>query len=178
MKWLLGRSKCRKLCCSPESNDRSPEDTNILTTTDWTLQRLLARRKTYQDTYSELLMVAEAAWTMPLSNCWPERGGSAIKRIKTRMRSQLTDDMLNALMHVSINGPSFGTEECTDIVQRAAEIWLSAKNRRKPRSPKESKVLIILTQPCNLTVHFFLNSDAAYCMVICSQQYGLNFAGA
>ena len=178
MKWLLGRSKCRKLCCSPESNDRSPEDINILTTTDWTLQRLLARRKTYQDTYSELLMVAEAAWTMPLSNCWPERGGSAIKRIKTRMRSRLTDDMLNALMHVSINGPSFGTEECTDIVQRVAEIWLSAKNRRKPRSPKESKVLIILTQPCNMTVHLFLNSDAVYCMVICSQQYGLNFAGA
>ena len=72
-----------------QPNDRSPEDTNILTTTDWT----------YQDTYSELLMVAEAAWTMPLSNCWPERGGSAIKRIKTRMRSRLTDDMLNALMH-------------------------------------------------------------------------------
>ncbi|PFX13734.1 Zinc finger protein 862 [Stylophora pistillata] len=89
---------------------------------------------------TELLMVAEAAWTMPLSNCWPERGGSAIKRIKTRMRSRLTDDMLNALMHVSINGPSFGTEECTDIVQRAAEIWLSAKNRRKPRLPKESKM--------------------------------------
>ncbi|XP_068690647.1 zinc finger protein 862-like isoform X2 [Montipora foliosa] len=33
-----------------QPNDRSPEDTNILTTTDWTLQRLLARRKTYQDT--------------------------------------------------------------------------------------------------------------------------------
>ena len=105
-----------------QPNDRSSEDTNILTTTDSTLQRLLARHKTYQDTYSELLMVAEAAWTMPLSNCWPERGGSAIKRIKTRMRSRLTDDMLNALMRVSINGPSFGTEECTDIVQTAAEI--------------------------------------------------------
>ena len=161
-----------------QPNDRSPEDTNILTTTDWTLKRLLALRKTYQATYSELLLVAEAAWTMPLSNCWPERGGSAIKRIKTRMRSRLTDDMLNALMHVSINGPSFGKEECTDIVQRAAEIRLSAKSRRKPRSPKESKVLTILTQPCNITVHFFLNSDAVYCMIICSQQYGLNFADA
>ena len=30
-----------------QPNDRSPEDTNILTTTEWTLQRLLARRKTY-----------------------------------------------------------------------------------------------------------------------------------
>ena len=142
------------------------------------LTKVACAAKTYQDTYSELLMVAEAAWTMPLSNCWPERGGSAIKLIKTRMRSRLTDDMLNALMHVSISGPSIGTEECTDIVQRAAEIWLSAKNRRKPRSPKESKVFIILTQPCNITVHFFLNSDAVYCMVICSQQYSLNFAGA
>ena len=159
-----------------QPNDRSPEDTNILTTTDWTLQIIITI--TYEDTYSGLLMVAEAAWTMPLSNCWPERGGSAIKRTKTRMRSRLTDDMLNALMHVSINGPSFRTEECTDIVQRAAEIWLSAKNRRKPHSPKESKVLIVLTQPYNIMVHFFLNSDAVYFMVICSQQYGLNFAGA
>ena len=83
------------------------------------------------------------------------------------MRSRLTDDMLNALMHVSINGSSFRTEECTDIVQRAADIWLFGKNRRKPRSSKESKVIITLTQPCHITVHFFLNSDAVYCMVIC-----------
>ena len=99
-----------------QPNDTSPGDTNILITTHWTLQRLLVRRKTYQDTYSELLMVAEAAWTMPLSNGWPERGGSGIKRIKTRMRSRLTGDMLNALMHVSINGPLFGAKECDNIV--------------------------------------------------------------
>ena len=147
-----------------QPNDRSPGDANILTTTDWTLQRMLAHRKTYQDTYSELLMVAEAAWTMPLSNCWPERGESAIKRIKTRMRSRLTGDMLNALMHVSINGPSFGTEECDNIVQRAAEIWLSAKNRRKLHSAKENKVVIIVTQ-----LTFFCTK--------CLQQYGFNLAG-
>ena len=82
-----------------EPGGKRQADSSILTTTDWTLQRLLARRSTYQDTYSELLMIAEAAWTMPLSNCWPERGESAIKRIKSRMRSRLTDDMLSALLH-------------------------------------------------------------------------------
>ena len=87
-------------------------------------------------------MVAEAAWTMTLSNCCPERGESAIKCIKIRMRSRLTGDMLNVLMHVSINGPSFGTEKCDNMVQRAAEIWLAETNRRKLRSPKENKVTV------------------------------------
>lgn len=42
-------------------------------------------------------------------NCWPQRGGSAIKRFKTTKRGRLTGDILNALVHVSINGPLFGT---------------------------------------------------------------------
>lgn len=130
LKWLLGRNKWRKLCFTQmtEALDIptfSPQQTGLYN--------------------SELLMVAEAEWTILLSNCWPERGWSTIKRIKTRMRSRLTGDMLNALMHVSINGPSFGTEECTNIVQGAAEIWLSAKNRPKLHSQKENKVFIIDT---------------------------------
>ena len=119
-----------------EAGGKRQADSSILTTTDWTLQRLLARRSTYKDTYSELLMIAEAACTMPLSNCGSERGGSAIKRIKSRMRTRLTDDMLSALLHVSINGPSFGTEECSAIVQRAEQLWSTAKKRRKPRLDK------------------------------------------
>lgn len=42
---------------------------------------------------------------MPVSNAWPERGASAIKHIKSRIRSRLKDDMLEALMQVTINGP-------------------------------------------------------------------------
>lgn len=55
-------------------------------------------------------------------NCWPQRGGSDIKQIKTTKRGRLTGDILNALVHVSINGPLFGTEESNDITQRAPEI--------------------------------------------------------
>lgn len=36
-----------------------------------------------------LSLFAEAILSLPISNVWPERGGSAIKRIKTRLTSQI-----------------------------------------------------------------------------------------
>ena len=51
----------------------------------WCLKRLL-KSKDLQDSHQfELLeYVAEVALSAPVSNAWPERGASAIKRIKTR----------------------------------------------------------------------------------------------
>ena len=42
---------------------------------------------------------------IPINKDWPERGGSAIKRIKTNKRSTLKIDALNAILMISINGP-------------------------------------------------------------------------
>ena len=63
-----------------------------------------------------------------MSNAWPERGASAIKRLKTRLRSTLKNDMLNALLQVSINGPQ--VEDCRPLIATAVKEWL-AKPRRK-----------------------------------------------
>ena len=42
---------------------------------------------------------------IPVNNDWPERRGSAIKRIEPNKISTLKNDALNALLMISINGP-------------------------------------------------------------------------
>ncbi|CAB3989780.1 zinc finger 862-like [Paramuricea clavata] len=74
-----------------------------------------------------LSLFAEAILSLPISNAWPERGGSAIKRIKTRLRSRLSNKMLESLLHISINGPEICTEECDQLIWEAVQLWLDKK---------------------------------------------------
>ena len=80
--------------------------------------------------FPHLSTLAEAILSLALSNAWPERGASALKRVETRMRSRLSDRMLEALLHITINGPNLGTEKCRKLVQKAYDRWLS-KGRKK-----------------------------------------------
>jgi hypothetical protein len=52
--------------------------------------------------FPHIIELAEICQSMPVSNSWPERGASTIKRIKTRLRSFLKQDMIMTLMNVSI----------------------------------------------------------------------------
>ncbi|CAB4031119.1 Hypothetical predicted protein, partial [Paramuricea clavata] len=72
--------------------------------------------------------LAEVCLTLPVSNAWPERGASAIKRLKTRQRSNLKNDMLRSLLHITVNGPD--SSDCHHVIEEAMKEWLS-KPRRK-----------------------------------------------
>ena len=50
-----------------------------------------------------LSSIAEAILTLPTSNAWPECGASSIKRVKTRLRSSLSNKMLESLLHLSFS---------------------------------------------------------------------------
>lgn len=76
--------------------------------------------------YQELVNIAKIVVCLPVSNAWPERGGSAIKRIKTRLRNSLKNDMLAALLQVSINGPEL--QDADRTVNASAERWINIKN--------------------------------------------------
>ena len=67
--------------------------------TEWTLEKMLSMHATFQHFVPGLLCLAELCLSLPVSNAWPERGASAVKRLKTRMQSRLKNDMLGALMH-------------------------------------------------------------------------------
>ena len=85
--------------------------------------------------YPLIVELAEVALSAPITNAWPERGASAVKRIKTRLRNRLKNDMLNSLLHVLINGPAVSTPEAKEVVKTAVANWLQKKNRRLQRPP-------------------------------------------
>lgn len=77
--------------------------------------------------------IADVALSLPVSNAWPERGASALKRIKTRLRSSLSQEMLAALMQISINGPQLGTSKCETLICMAVDKW-NKKRRVKSKT--------------------------------------------
>ena len=101
------------------------------TSTQWFLSQLMKAKSEYQPFFGELLLIAEAAITLPVSNAWPERGASALKIVKNRCRSRLQNDMLEAMLHVKINGPALGSPKMASLVTRAVQSWLDKKNRKK-----------------------------------------------
>ena len=105
--------------------------TSNTTSTQWFLSHLMKSKSEYQPFFGELLLIAEAAITLPVSNAWPERGASALKVVKNRCRSRLQNDMLEAMLHVKINGPALGSPKMESLLKQAVEKWLSRKNRKK-----------------------------------------------
>ena len=102
-----------------------------MTVTEWCLTRLVKLKTSYGAVYPLLTNIAEICLAMPVSNAWPERGASAVKRIKTRLRSRMKVDLMQAALQISINGPDMGSEEQRDVIESAIQQWKEAKKRRK-----------------------------------------------
>ena len=81
-----------------------------------------------------IVLIAEVALSMPVSNAWPEQGVSTVRRIKTRVKGSLEIRMLNSLMHISINGPALHTPEANHLTKMAVKNWQTTKERRKVKS--------------------------------------------
>lgn len=71
------------------------------------------------------------AMSAPVINAWPERGVSTLKKLKTRFRSRLNSDLLNALMKITLNGPPVQSPKAEEVIQSSVKTWLSMKTRRK-----------------------------------------------
>ena len=72
---------------------------------------------------------------LPVLNASPERGASALKYIKTRLRSQLSNLMLQSLMQMSINRPPINLKETEDIIEDCIKVWTLHKKRCKMPKP-------------------------------------------
>mgnify|MGYP001799720426 CR=1 FL=1 len=59
-------------------------------------------RTNFSHFYPKLVWIAEIILSLPVSNAWPERGASAVKRIKSRLWSSMSNQMLEALLQISI----------------------------------------------------------------------------
>ena len=106
-----------------------------MTATEWCLTRLMKLQTSFSLVFPALVQIAEVCLSMPVSNAWPERGCSALKRVKTRLRSRLSVEMLQTLLAITINGPKVGTPECDSLMNAAVELLENQKKRRKlPRN--------------------------------------------
>ena len=74
------------------------------TSTEWFIEHFL-KSKQYDEDFPHIVKLVTIAAVTPVTNAWPERGASAVKRIKSRLRSTIKNDMLNALINISLNGP-------------------------------------------------------------------------
>jgi len=100
------------------------------------ISHLLKLKGSYSALFPFTLKVAEYLLAIPVSNAWPERGASKVKLIKTRLRSRMTNKMLNSLLQITFNGPKLHTDECKQFISAAVNNWLAAKKRRKLPAPK------------------------------------------
>lgn len=118
------------------------------TSTEWTLNHIIQLFKDDED-HHYILQLAKIAAIIPVTNAWPERGASAVKRIKTKSRNSLKNDLLNALMLISINGPPVNTKEADEVISRAAENYSVQKHRKVPSLVSEQK--LSTTKTCSHT---------------------------
>jgi len=93
-----------------------------LSPTEWILRKIVKEQALLKESYSFLVDAAKTCLTQPMSNAVVERGASAVKRVKTRLRNHLKNDMLSTCLHVSINGPEPKSEECQVILAEAAQV--------------------------------------------------------
>ena len=72
---------------------------------------------------------------MPVSNAGPEGGASALQRLKTHPRNSPKKEILQSLLHLSINGPP--VKESEAVINKAVALWKEKKHRRRlPRSSR------------------------------------------
>ena len=79
---------------------------------------------------------AQTCLTQPMSNEVVVRGASAVKKVKTRLRSRLKHDMMASLLQISLNGPNHDTEECREMLTEATKVWRKTQFRNLPSLKK------------------------------------------
>ena len=98
---------------------------------EWALQNTVNIYKDDQE-FGKVVQLAKIACITPVTNAWPERGASAIKRIKSRTRSTTRNDLLNALLQISINGPEMNSSDTEKLIEKASLKFQQTQRNKKP----------------------------------------------
>ena len=99
------------------------------TASEWALQYIVKGFR--EDKYIYICELAKIALFTPVANTWPERGASAVKRAKSRMRSTMKNDLLNSLLHISINSPSANSIEADQLLERVCNAYATNEKHKK-----------------------------------------------
>ena len=87
---------------------------------EWFLKQIVKWLSETEE-YQQICWMAKLALTVPVTNAWPEVGGSDVRRIKTRNWSSMKNDLLNALLMISVIGPACNTTAANTLITLAPE---------------------------------------------------------
>ncbi|XP_030281580.1 zinc finger protein 862-like [Sparus aurata] len=90
------------------------------------LVKLLLTEDTMAELYPSMRLLASVLMVIPVSTADSEGAFSTLKRVKARLRSRMTNKTLNALLTISIDGPSVNDFD----FDRAVSAWGAMRNRR------------------------------------------------
>ena len=99
--------------------------------TEWALQNTVNIYKDDQE-FGKVVQLAKTAYITPVTNAWPERDASAVKRIKSRTRCTMRNDLLNALLQISINGPEMNSSDANKLIEKASLKFQQTGRNKKP----------------------------------------------
>ena len=105
------------------------QEEGSITATDWCLSNLM--QPPYRFHNPVLSFITEVCLSCPVSNAWHEREANVLKRQKNRLRSRIKNDLLNPLLHISVNGPKQQSKELPSLTCNVVVEWLKEKERRK-----------------------------------------------
>ena len=88
--------------------------------------QMLLQNVTLKSMYPNLSTLAAICQVLPVTTVDCERAFSAMKRIKSRLRSTMKTKTLNHLLLISIEGPELDKFD----FNRALQTWGKQKNRR------------------------------------------------
>ena len=71
----------------------------------------MVKKYAEMDQFKEITFLAQVSLIERVRNDWSERGASQVKRVKSRTRSTMKNELLNALLNISINGPAYNSKE-------------------------------------------------------------------
>ncbi|XP_069110145.1 uncharacterized protein [Argopecten irradians] len=89
---------------------------------DLTFQESLLKVATMEDLYPSLARYAQIALVLPMSTADCERSFSTMNRVKTNLRNRLSQNILNSLMTISIEGQSLGEFDFDSCVKYFGQI--------------------------------------------------------
>ena len=95
---------------------------------EWALQCIVKGFR--EGNFFYICELAKIALITPATNAWPERGANAVKRVTSRMRNTMKNDLLNSLLHISINGPPTNSKEADQLLERVCNACANEKHKK------------------------------------------------
>ena len=73
------------------------------------------------------MWVSKGCFNHIRNKAWSEK---AVKRVKSQMWSTMKNDLLNSLLHISINGPSANSKEAHKLLERVPHAYANEKHKK------------------------------------------------